>query len=64
MVFPRADVPCSHGNTMTPPPPSGWGREVLANGYFANGYFENPRKGPGRPAVRERKGGKRLNPFG
>ena len=38
--------------------------QKLANGYFANGYFENLGKVPRRPPPRERKGGKRLDPSG
>ena len=34
------------------------------NGYFANGYFENPWKVARRPPAMERKGGQRLDPSG
>ena len=34
----------------------------LADGYFANEYFENPWKVPRKPPLRKRKGGKRLDP--
>ena len=32
MVFPRADVPQGHENTTTPPPHSGWGRDLEVRG--------------------------------
>ena len=38
--------------------------QKLANGYFANGHFENPWKVPRRPPVIERKVGKRQDPSG
>ena len=38
--------------------------QKLANGYFANGYFENLWKVPRRPLLRERNWGKRLDPSG
>ena len=36
--------------------------QKLANGYFANGYFENPCKVPRMPPLGKRMGGKRLDP--
>ena len=38
--------------------------QKLANGCFANGYFETLWKVPRRPSLRERKGVKRLDPSG
>ena len=36
--------------------------QKLANGYFANRYFEDRCKIPRRPPLRKRKGGKKLDP--